>query len=97
MVHNHPAAVVDLGNDGRFKVFRIGKLQKPVRILGIDDYRHALLRFAYRKLGAVKSFIFLGYGVEIYLKAVRQFAYRNRYAACAEIVAAFDKPCCLAV
>ena len=55
----------------------------------LNNNRHALLALAYRKLRAVETLVFFRHCVEVYLKSVRKLAYSNRYAARAEVVAAF--------
>ena len=60
-------------HDGDFrclKIFRIRKGKEPVRILFRDNDSHSLLRFAYRKLGPVKSLIFFRHGAKVDMQPV---------------------------
>ncbi|CDC74355.1 unknown [Candidatus Colimorpha enterica] len=81
-------------HDGDFrclKILGIRKGKEPVRILFRDNDSHSLLRFAYRKLGPVKSLILFRHGVEVDMQPVGKLSDRDRNTAGSEIVAPLDK------
>ena len=76
--------------DGRrFKVFGARKVNKRLNVFLFDHDRHSFLRFAYRKFGTVKTFIFFRNGVEIDVESVRKFSDSDGNSAGSEIVTAF--------
>ena len=90
-MHDEASFVRDARDDGRFQIFFGGVADEGVRIGGFHDDGHAFLRFGNGKLRAVQPFIFLRNFIEIDVDAVREFADRDGYAACAEIIAAQDE------
>ena len=64
--HDEPRRLRYLGKHGRFEVFGGGDRKEALHVFGTDDDSHSLLRFGDRKLGAVKTFVFLGNEVKIY-------------------------------
>ena len=52
-------------NGGNLEIFLVARGAKSGDVFGRYDDRHALLRFADGKLGAVKTFIFFRHGVKI--------------------------------
>ncbi len=78
------------GHDGdshRLKVLLVREGEKFIDIGRIDDDSHSLLRFGDRKLGAVKSRVFLGNLIERDSESVRKLSYSDRHSAGSEIVA----------
>ena len=99
-VHNgisvpaHFQAVI-VGNDGddrRLNILTAGTGPERVHIRGSEHNRHALLGLGDGQLCAVESVIFFGNGVQINFQTVGKFTDGDRYAACAEVVAALDQP-----
>ncbi len=60
---------------------------KFFQIFRRDDDSHALLRFGNRELRPVQALVFAGHAVEKNFERGREFAYRDRDAAGAKIVA----------
>ena len=89
-VDDHTGFLGDGGHHRCLEVLFVGILQHEVDILGVDHDGHTLLALADSKLGAVKTGVFLGYAVEVYLQAVGQFAYGDAHATGAEVVALLD-------
>ena len=81
----------DRRDNGGFEVFARSIFAEFLRILLCDDYRHALLGFGNRQLGAVKALVFLRNLGKIDEQSVSQLADCDRYAARAEVVAALDQ------
>lgn len=88
-VHDEPRLSLNFCHGHCLEIFFISQREESVNIVRLDNDRHALLALAYRKLRAVKTLVFFRHCVEVYLKSVRKLAYSNRYAARAEVVAAF--------
>ena len=88
-VHDEPRLGLDLRHGHCLEIFFISQREESVNIVRLNNNRHALLALAYRKLRAVETLVFFRHCVEVYLKSVRKLAYSNRYAARAEVVAAF--------
>lgn len=59
-MHDHAPGIRNAGNNGCFKVFAVCKCKEFFAVLRRNNNRHAFLRFAYRKLRAVKPGIFFG-------------------------------------
>ena len=85
------------GNRTGLQIFLSCQSEKGIRVLRLDHYGHALLRFADGKLGSVQALVLTGYSVEINIKAVGKLADGHGYAACAEVVAALDHAACVCV
>ena len=90
-LHDKSLRIGDISNNGSFEIFFCCELDELLSVFASDDDSHSFLGFGNSKLCSVKAFILLRYLVEIDIKAVSQFAYSDGYAACAEIVAAFDE------
>ena len=88
-VHDESRLGLNLCHGHCLEIFFICQRKESVNIVRLDNDRHALLALAYRKLRAVETLVFFRHCVEVYLKSVRKLAYSNRYAARAEVVAAF--------
>ena len=89
-IHNHAPAVCDFSDDISLKIFLVGKRDKFLNVIFIQDNRHALLAFGNGKLGAVKPVVFFSDSIKIYFQARRKFADGNSNTARAEVVATFD-------
>ena len=94
--HRHTRIFGHGCDDLGFEVLFLGVAKELVHILRSHIHGHTFLRFGNRKLGAVQTFVLLGYLVEIHIQAVSQLADRHGYAARAEIVAALDQTACVA-
>lgn len=88
-VHDEPRLGLDLRHGHCLEIFFISQREESVNIVRLNNNRHALLALAYCKLRAVETLVFFRHCVEVYLKSVRELAYSYRYAARAEVVAAF--------
>ena len=88
-VHDEPRVSLNLRHRHCLEIFFISQREESVNIVRLNNNRHALLALAYRKLCAIETLVFFRYCVEVYLKSVRKLAYSYRYAARAEVVAAF--------
>ena len=88
-VHDEPRLSLNFRHGHCLEIFFISQREESVNIVRLDNNRHALLALTYRKLRAVETLVFFRHCVEVYLKSVRKLAYSNRYAARAEVVAAF--------
>ena len=88
-VHDEPRVSLNFRHRHCLEIFFISQRKESVNIVRLNNDRHALLALAYCKLRAVETLVFFRHCVEVYLKSVRKLAYSNRYAARAEVVAAF--------
>ena len=88
-VHDESRLCLNLCHGHCLEIFFISQREESVNIVRLNNNRHALLALAYCKLRAVETLVFFRHCVEVYLKSVRKLAYSNRYAARAEVVAAF--------
>jgi len=88
-MHDHAPGIRNAGNNGCFKVFAVCKCKEFFAVRLRNNNRHAFLRFAYRKLRAVKPGIFFRNPVKLDIQSVRKLADCNGNAARTEIVAAF--------
>ena len=81
----------DAGDDFRLQILFRREREEFVRVGGIYDDSHTLLRFADRKFGSVESVVLAGNGVKVDIESVGEFADSHAYAARAEVVATLDK------
>ena len=88
-VHDESRVSLNLCHGHCLEIFFISQREESVNIVRLNNNRHALLALAYCKLRAVETLVFFRHCVEVYLKSVRKLAYSYRYAARAEVVAAF--------
>ena len=93
MPHYHAARIGYFGNNRCFKIFLIRKRKEGFRVLFLHNDRHALLRFAYGKLGTVKAFVFFRNLIKVDFERVRKLTYRDRNSAGTEIIAALYQLC----
>ena len=77
---------------GSFKVLIVSQLAETVNVFFRHNHSHPLLGLADCEFGAIQPFILFRHFIQIYHKAVGQFAYGHRNTAGSEIVAAPDQP-----
>ena len=90
-VHLDAVFVGDFGDGGRFQVFLVCVFDEFCFFFCVYNDCHSFLGFGDRQFCAVEAFVFLRYQIQVDLQAVRQFADGYGYAACTEVVAAFDE------
>ena len=73
------------------------KLKEPCLVFCLHAAGHTLLGFTDGKLRSVESLVFSRNRVQVDVESVRKLADRDGYAACAEVIAAFDQPGSLGV
>ena len=89
--------ICDFSNDSCLKILCFSQLHEGLCILAPYYNRHSLLGFGDGQFGTVKSFVLLGYFIQIDIKAVSQFSDGYRYSAGAEVVAADDHAGCFRI
>ena len=89
-VHNKARVSRYFCNNGSFQVFLVSKFNECIFISSFNYYCHTFLRFGDSKFGSVQTFVFFRNFIQIDYETIGQFANCYRYAACTEVIAAFN-------
>ena len=89
--HAHARLGGNLGDNGRLQVLLGGVTHELIDVTIGDGAGHALLGLGDGELGAVKTVVLLGHGVQVHVQAVGKLAHGDRDAAGAKVIAALDQ------